>query len=100
MNIFESAFFCKLNKNHLLNNAKRLPCGASACINCIKKEHFEDRVMKCKACNNSHFITNPNYLPSGVTIENFLTNLILGIKNEVKCQLKKSSFTLESNFFC
>jgi hypothetical protein len=50
--------FCKLNpfkKPHLLSNPYLLPCGNSACLECInQKYNLFQRLLKCQICNQEH----------------------------------------------
>ena len=52
--------FCKLNplkKTHLLTNSYLLPCGNSACLECIYQQYnlFKQTLM-CQICNQEHIL--------------------------------------------
>ena len=73
--------FCRLNsfkKSHLITNPYLLPCGNSACLDCIH-QHYNifKRTLQCGICNQEHKL--PQKLePQKNSIEcNFLPEMVL-----------------------
>ncbi len=58
--ILDCNALCKLNpfkKPHLLSNPYLLPCGNSACLECIYQQYnLFQRLLKCQLCNEEHKI--------------------------------------------
>lgn len=89
---FCDEFICSINKNHILNDPKELPCGASACFSCIQKtlsKRYKNQIMRCKACSKIHYISNVFSMPVNHTFELMLIDSFQYINKEVYEKLEK-----------
>ena len=87
---------CKYYTNdfHIFKEPKVLPCGETACLNCIKRELNSTCELKCpfKKCNSVHVIPNVNELVANSLIENSIDeNLEYLTKNLVSNLMKQFS---------
>ena len=57
-------FICTIDKNHLLNEAKSLPCGGLACAKCVDSLILENGNLSCPHCNKPHSVYSSRELPS------------------------------------
>ena len=80
---------CKLikNKQHLLENAKILPCGNTGCLKCIQKVMNKTNYFKCsfQNCNLKHIITDVKKLAHNHDVdENIQINLKPATRDIIK----------------
>lgn len=71
---YDNVVMCKLEKedHHVLKDPKVLPCGNTACLECIEKNVDINSNFLCKFndCNEIHTILNAEKLPVNVLAEN------------------------------
>ena len=88
---------CKLKRDctHILKHPKVLPCGNTACFDCIRRMIAENNSkIKCDfdSCNQTHAISNPNDLLTNLIIEEALQNnvhiLADSVLNNIEAELK------------
>jgi hypothetical protein len=74
-NFFEYNAFCKLNpfkKPHLLSNPHVLPCGNSACLECIYQQYnLFKKSLTCLLCNQEHVLSKQLEPTNQSTINGF-----------------------------
>lgn len=82
----ESEIFCHLNSNkvHLLNNPFILPCGNTACFECIFKQYngYLDTFKCFKSCNKNHNLFKDSIKRSNIIEEklNFICRKIINYR--------------------
>lgn len=89
---FCDEFMCSINKKHILREAKKLPCGASACLSCIRQNlarRYNRKIINCKMCYQPHYISNVNDLPSDGAFEEMFANSFQRIHKETCEELEK-----------
>lgn len=88
---------CDLYNDHILNNPKVLPCGFSACLNCLRKLLDKNGKFICNCCHQTHVIEDPDKLISNVKIANMIRNNVKTFTNELTERLQKTVYGLQSN---
>jgi hypothetical protein len=71
--LYENIVTCKLDSNndHIYKEPKVLPCGHTACLECVLKNIDHNGVLKCnfKNCNQEHVIKDLNNLKTNFVVE-------------------------------
>lgn len=92
-------FICRFNTNflHILSSPKVLPCGNTACNECIIDSIDKNGQIKCNfdKCKLKHDIKNVNDLVKNVVVEEALDENILTIGNHIIQKLKKKFNTFK-----
>ena len=74
-------YFCDFKPDHILVNAKLLPCGSTACQKCIAKiEKKKKRKIFCPFCKGEH---QTNDLPSNLKVDFLIKKNIVSITENI-----------------
>jgi hypothetical protein len=86
-------FVCRFNATflHILKNPRVLPCGNTACEDCIKDSLDRNGVLKCtfEKCRQKHEIKKVDCLVRNIMVEEVLDDNILTIADHIITKIKK-----------
>lgn len=92
----DKSYMCKLtSKTHFLREPKLLPCGLSACLECIKNVSGTSHFFKCPKCDAGNFIPHPSNLPMDEKSVGLIKADSKAITNEIVEQLRKKIYSLQ-----
>ena len=93
-----SILACKIDvKNvHIIKNPKRLPCGYTACNDCIEQLIQDGNKLECKFCRKFHRI--PRDLTRNVNIEYALDSSLEILVKEFSKQILNDALNLKGRF--
>jgi hypothetical protein len=94
-----SIITCKLETNnlHIVKCPKRLPCGYTCCLQCIKRLAHDGNKFKCAFCKNFHRISKD--LSRNVNIEYALDSSLEILIKEFSIESKNDALNLKGKFF-
>jgi hypothetical protein len=91
---------CSFNRNnrHILKQAKILPCGNTACYNCIRSNIQINNQLICPfdCCKQVHEISNLDFLITNTIVEQAIEDNVHYLKNVLTKELEEKISSLTS----
>ena len=91
---YDNVVLCRIDKNdaHILREPRVLPCGNTACLDCIQRRLEKTGNLNCEfeTCQQAHQIKSAKNLPTNVTTENALRDNCRTLIDFLLAKLQKS----------
>lgn len=74
LQIYQDILTCKYDKSsqHPLLDPRILPCGSTACFECIQQTTNTNGIIKCSMCNQVHKIASWDELPENLGVKKLI----------------------------
>lgn len=89
---FCDEFMCSMGERHLLKDARKIPCGATYCLTCIRgklSQRYSGKILDCPGCKSFHYVDDAAALPKDILFEMMFNDSFKCINNEAHEKLKK-----------